>query len=52
MTENNEKQQHEALSAELEDLSEEVSEDQLKDVQGGDLHTGTKPIIKKVQIRP
>lgn len=52
MAENNEKQLNDKEEVKLHDLSEEVSDEQLKDVQGGDLHTGTKPIIKKVTIRP
>ncbi|WP_158301700.1 hypothetical protein [Paenibacillus mesophilus] len=48
----NEKQLHEEKTVELKDLTQEMSEEQLKDVQGGDLKTGTKPIIKKVTIRP
>lgn len=52
MSENNEQQKNEVSSVELTDLSEELSEQQLKEVQGGDLHTGTKPIIKKTVIRP
>ncbi|MGG1550606.1 MULTISPECIES: hypothetical protein [Paenibacillus] len=52
MAENTEKKLDQVESVELTDLSEELSEQQLKDVQGGDLHTGTKPIIKKVTIRP
>jgi hypothetical protein len=52
MAENKEKQTGEAKNAELRDLSQELSAEELKDVQGGDLHIGTKPIVKKVQIRP
>lgn len=52
MAENNEKQLNGAKSVELTDLSQEMSEKQLKDVQGGDLKVGTKPIVKKVTIRP
>lgn len=52
MSESNEKQLNKEASIELQDLSQEVSEEHLKDVKGGDLHTGTKPIVKKVQIRP
>ncbi|WP_284640090.1 hypothetical protein [Paenibacillus silviterrae] len=52
MTENNENKLNEKESVELTDLSQEVSAEQLKDVKGGDLHTSTKPIIKKVTIRP
>ena len=52
MSDNKEKQLNKEASIELQDLSQEVSEEHLKEVKGGDLHTGTKPIIKKVQIRP
>lgn len=52
MADSNEKQLNEAKSVELTDLSQELSEEQLKDVKGGDLKTGTKPIVKKVTIRP
>ncbi len=52
MAENNEKQLNAAEKVKLTDLSQEVSEQELKDVQGGDLHVSTRPIIKKVQIRP
>ncbi|MDQ1909329.1 hypothetical protein RAC89_02295 [Paenibacillus sp. GD4] len=52
MTENNEKKLNEKESVELKDLSQEVSEEQLKDVKGGDFHMSTRPIVKKVAIRP
>ncbi|MFC3769169.1 hypothetical protein [Paenibacillus sp. GCM10012303] len=52
MTEQKNKQPGESESVELTDLSQEMSEQQLKDVKGGDLKTGTKPIVKKVTIRP
>lgn len=52
MTEKNEKQLHEEKTIELKDLTQEMSEEQLKDVQGGDLKTGSRPSVKKVTIRP
>jgi hypothetical protein len=52
MAENNEKELKADKAVELTDLSQEVTDEQLKNVQGGDLKTGTKPIIKKVTIRP
>lgn len=52
MSENKEIQLNKEASIELQDLSQDVSEEHLKDVKGGDLKTGTKPIIKKVTFRP
>ncbi|WP_165452276.1 hypothetical protein [Paenibacillus thalictri] len=52
MSENNEQQKNEVSSVELTDLSEELSEQQLKEVQGGDLQTSSKPIVVKKVIRP
>ena len=52
MAENNEQQLNEAQAVELTDLSQEVSEQELKDVQGGDFHMGTKVIPSKKIIRP
>lgn len=52
MTENNEKKLSEETVLELQDLAQEASEEQLKDVLGGDLQVSSKPIIKKVVIRP
>ncbi|SDC13839.1 hypothetical protein SAMN02799630_00626 [Paenibacillus sp. UNCCL117] len=52
MAENNEKKLSENESVELQDLSQEVSEEQMKDVQGGDFHMSTRVIVKKVAIRP
>ncbi|WP_157276782.1 hypothetical protein [Paenibacillus sp. Soil766] len=45
MAENNEKQLNEANIVELTDLSQEMSEQQLKDVKGGDWVVGTKPKV-------
>ncbi|WP_167859505.1 hypothetical protein [Paenibacillus cymbidii] len=52
MADKEEKKQQADKSVEIADLSQEVSAEQLKEVKGGDLHVGTKPIIKKVTIRP
>jgi bacteriocin-like protein len=52
MAEKNEKQPNEAKSVELADLSQELSEEQLQNVQGGDLKVGSRPIIIKKPIRP
>ncbi|MGO0062550.1 TIGR04149 family rSAM-modified RiPP [Brevibacillus fluminis] len=48
----NEKQQNELTSLELTDLSEELSEQQLKDVKGGDWKIGSKPPVGKRPINP
>ncbi|TNJ63088.1 bacteriocin [Paenibacillus hemerocallicola] len=52
MAEKNEKQPNEAKSVELADLSQELSEEQMQNVQGGDLKVSSKPIIIKKPIRP
>lgn len=52
MSENMEKKLEKEAKIELQDLSQEVSEEQSKDVKGGDFHTSTRPIVKKVTIRP
>ncbi|MNQ93177.1 hypothetical protein D3C85_1086290 [compost metagenome] len=52
MADNAEKKLEQVESVELADLSEELSDQQLKDVQGGDFHMGTRVIPKKVIIRP
>ncbi|MDF2722813.1 MAG: hypothetical protein K0Q59_2488 [Paenibacillus sp.] len=46
------KEQPKTEKIELNDLAQEATEEQLKDVQGGDFHMGTRVIVKKVQIRP
>ncbi|MEK0315727.1 hypothetical protein [Cohnella sp. 56] len=52
MTDKNEKKPGEEAVLELHDLAQEASEEQLKDVLGGDLMTSSRPIVKKVVIRP
>lgn len=52
MADNNEGKLNEEQKVELQDLPVEVSEEELKAVQGGDLHINTKPIVKKVTFRP
>jgi hypothetical protein len=52
MADNKEKQLKVEETVELNDLSQEVSEKQLRDVQGGDLQVSSKPIIVKKPVRP
>ncbi|MGG1515007.1 hypothetical protein ABE504_06315 [Paenibacillus oryzisoli] len=52
MAENTEKKLDQVESVELTDLSEELSEQQLNEVQGGDLKVSSKPSVLKVKIRP
>jgi hypothetical protein len=52
MADNKEKQLKVEEIVELNDLSQEVSEKQLRDVQGGDLQVSSKPIIVKKPVRP
>ncbi|MFH5184655.1 hypothetical protein ACHHV8_19500 [Paenibacillus sp. TAB 01] len=52
MGESNEKQLEKKPSVELTDLSQEMSEEQLKDVKGGDLKVSSRPTVLKKMIRP
>ncbi|CAG7610407.1 hypothetical protein PAESOLCIP111_01237 [Paenibacillus solanacearum] len=52
MTMQNKKHAAEANRVELPDLLQEVSEQQMKNVKGGDFHMSTRVIVKKVTIRP